>query len=147
MPTLSPNSVTVKDVCNHYLTHQMRKVESDEIGGRWLEDYRRVVELFAQLVGSQRVVLDLRPKDFGRLRFRLVQKGLGGRKGLGVHALNRAITVIRGMFKHAYENDLIDKPVKYGTWKALPCLSTSTGGNTAKRSPRFLPCPKAMPHQ
>ena len=57
------------------------------------------------------------------MRFRLVQKGLAGRKGLGVHALNRAITVIRGMFKHAYENDLIDKPIKYGTAFDKPSAS------------------------
>jgi len=34
--------------------------------------------------------------------------------GLGVHALNRAITVIKGMFRYAYEVDLLDKPMKYG---------------------------------
>jgi len=121
--TLSPNAVTVKDVCNHYLTHQLHKVESEEIGGRWLEDSRRVAKAFAQLVGSQRLVSDLRPEDFERCRFQLVKKGLGGSKGMGVHALNRAITVIRGMFKYAYENDLIDNSVKYGSGFGKPSAS------------------------
>jgi integrase len=39
--------------------------------------------------------------------------GLGGRKGLGIHALIRAITVIRGLFKYAYEINLLDKPTRY----------------------------------
>src|SRR5450759_3827984 len=99
MFTLSPDGVTVKDVCNHYLTHQLQKVESGEIGGRWLEDCRSVVAGFAQMVGSQRLVSDLRPEDFEKCRFRLIKKGLGGKKGMGVHALNRAVTVIRGVFK------------------------------------------------
>src|ERR1035437_5580579 len=32
--TLADGATTVKDVCNHYLTHQLRKVESGEIGSR-----------------------------------------------------------------------------------------------------------------
>jgi len=32
----------------------------------------------------------------------------------GVCAIDRAITVIRGMFKHAYDTDLIERPIKYG---------------------------------
>ena len=113
--TLSLDVMTVKDVCNHYLTHQKHKVDSGEIGPRWLEDCRRAIQVFARVVGSQRLVSDLRPHDFEKFRLRLVQKGLGGKKGLGAHALNRAITVIRGLFKHAFETDLIDRPMKYGT--------------------------------
>jgi integrase len=123
MSTLSPDGVTVKDVCNHYLTHQLHKVESDAIGGRWLEDCRRVVTVFAQFVGSQRLVSDLRPQDFEKCRFQLSKKGLGGKKGMGVHALNRAITVIKGVFKYAYENDLIDNSVKYGSGFDKPSAS------------------------
>ena len=69
---------------------------------------------FAHCLGSQRSVSDLAPDDFLRYRQRLVGKGLAGRTGLGVHALNRAMTVIKGMLKHAHELDLIDRPVKYG---------------------------------
>jgi integrase len=49
-----------------------------------------------------------------------VQKGISGNKGLGVHALNRAVTIIRGLFKYAYEADLLDKPMKYGTGFGKP---------------------------
>jgi len=115
LATLSPDVMTVKYVCNHYLTHQQQKVDSGEIGPRWLEDCRRVIEVFARVVGLQRGVSDLRPDDFERFRLRLVKKGLGGTKGLGAHALNRAITVIRGLFKHAFDTDLLDRPMKYGT--------------------------------
>jgi len=55
--------------------------------------------------------------------FPAYKKGLGGKKGMGVHALNRAITVIRGVFKYAYENDLIENPVKYGSGFDKPSAS------------------------
>ena len=50
--TLSPGLVTVKDACNHYLTRQMQKVVAKEIGARWFEDCRRVIDAFAKVVGS-----------------------------------------------------------------------------------------------
>ncbi|MBL7132472.1 MAG: tyrosine-type recombinase/integrase [Phycisphaerae bacterium] len=112
--SLSPNTLTVKDVCNHFLTYQLRRAETGEIGFRWAEDCRVVLENFARVVGTGRVVSDLRPDDFQDFRQRLLRKGLSGRKGLGVHALNRAITVVRGMLKHAYDTDLLDRPMKYG---------------------------------
>ena len=60
------------------------------------------------------MVGDLTPNDFLKFRQQLATHGLTGKRGLGVHALNRAITVIRGMFKHVYELDLIDRQIKYG---------------------------------
>ena len=117
------NALTVKDVCNHFLTYQLRRAETGEIGFRWAEDCRVVLECFARLVGAGRVVSDLGPDDFLDFRQRLLRKGLSGRKGLGVHALSRAITVVRGMFKYAYETDLIDRPMKYGKAFERPSAS------------------------
>ena len=111
--TLSPDAVTVKNLCNHYLTYQLRRAEAGEISHRWFEDCRYVVENFASFVGEGRLASDLAPEDFLKYRQRLMRSGLGGRKGLGVHALIRVITVVRGLFKYAYEIDLIDKPIRY----------------------------------
>jgi hypothetical protein len=41
--TLSQGAVTVKEVCNYYLTAQFRKQETGEIMARWFEDCRHVV--------------------------------------------------------------------------------------------------------
>ena len=112
--SLSPAGLTVKDACNHFLTYQLGKVEAGEISARWFEDCRRVLDNFARCFGRQRLVSDLVPDDFVRYRQRLVSKGLIGSSGLGVCALNRTMTVVKGMFKHAHEMDLIDRPVKYG---------------------------------
>jgi len=128
---LVPEGLTVKDVCNHFLTYQLAKVEAGEITPRWFEDCRRVAECFAKFAKSGRVVADLAAQDFQEFRQGIVRRGLGSRsKGLGVHALNRAITVIRGMFKYAYEIDLIDRPVKVG--KAFDRPSAAAKRKTRK---------------
>jgi hypothetical protein len=38
--TVAPGAVTVKDMCNHYLTCQLNQAENGEIGHRWFEDCR-----------------------------------------------------------------------------------------------------------
>jgi integrase len=121
--TLSEDGVTVKEVCNHYLTFQAQKVGVGDISPRWFEDCRRVVESFARSVGPGRLVSDLLPADFQQYRQRVIRHGLnGGPKGLGAHALTRCITVIRSVFKYAYEIDLIDKPMKYGKGLEKPSV-------------------------
>jgi hypothetical protein len=124
-PTLSADAVTVKQICNHYLTYQHRRSQSGEIGPRWFEDCRMVLESLASFVGPGRLASDVSPDDFLRYRQKLVRTGLTGRKGLGVHALTRAITVIRGMLKYAYEMNLIEHPIRYG--KAFDRPSATLG--------------------
>jgi hypothetical protein len=88
---------------SHTLTYQLDRVASGEITARWFDDCRRVVERFAELVTRGRLVEDLSASDFERVRARLIRQGTGSRRaGLGVHALNRAVTVIRGVLKYAY---------------------------------------------
>ena len=113
-PNLSADAVTVKQLCNHYLTYQHRRSQAGEIGPRWFEDCRTALESLASFVGPGRLALDVSPDDFLRYRQKLLRTGLTGRKGLGVYALTRAITVIRGMLKYAYEMNLIEHPIRYG---------------------------------
>ena len=113
--TLQLNGPDVKEVCNHFLNYQYQKAEGKEITMRWFEDCRRVIESFARFISPTYLACDLGPDDFRRFRQRLISDGLNGKStGLGVYALNRSITVVKGMFKYAYEMDLIDKPIKYG---------------------------------
>jgi len=83
---------------NRYLTYQMGRVLTGEITPRWLEDCLRTAEHFVKLIGANRPVSDLLPDDFCRYRQALLRRGLSGRKGLGVHALDRSVVVVRAMF-------------------------------------------------
>lgn len=111
--TVSPGSVTVKDVCNAFLNWQKAKLDGGEIGLRWFEDCRTILVDFADSVGKLRIISDVRPEDLQRYRARLAKK-------LGVHALTRAVGVVRSVLKYAYETELIDRPVRLGTVFARP---------------------------
>ena len=112
---LSSDDPTVKEVANHFLTYLFQRVETGEITARWFEDCRRVIDSFAAYIGPNRLVSDLTPDDFQRFRQRLSHTGLSKKgKGLGVHSLNKVITVVKGMFKYSYEMDLLENAVKFG---------------------------------
>jgi len=98
---------TVKDLANAYLASQEQKAQHGLITARWFEDCIKTLKPFVEAVGKDRRWDDLRPEDFAGYRLRLYER-------YGVCAVDRAITVIRAMFKHAYEMGLIDKPVTYG---------------------------------
>ena len=70
--TVLPGQITVKDVCNEYLTYQMRKADAGDISVRWFEDCRRAAACFTRCVGSNRLVEDLGPEDFRRFRQHLL---------------------------------------------------------------------------
>jgi len=109
--------LTVKKLANRFLTSKKRLVDSGELSPRTLFDYwescKRVLEVF----GPSRTVTSLRPVDFEKLRAKLAETH-------GPVVLGNDITRIRGLFKYAFDNDLIDKPVKYGQGFKKPSRAT-----------------------
>jgi integrase len=106
--------LTVKKLGNEFLVYQMERVSSGQIGARWFEDCRRIVRHFAKSVGVSRPVTSLAAADFQRYRRLLVTEGLRGSRGLGVHALTRTITVVRGLFKWAVDTGLVERAPRWG---------------------------------
>ncbi|MGB2986334.1 MAG: tyrosine-type recombinase/integrase [Phycisphaerae bacterium] len=115
----------IKDIANHFLAMQKEKAERSLITPGWFDDCLRTAKEFVGFVGKARRWDDLRPEDFGRYRMHLYDH-------LGVHAIDRAITVVRGMFKNAYESDLIDHPVKYGNRLKKSTLKEKRRSRTAR---------------
>ena len=106
-PPESPAGPTIKDLANAYLSMQHEKAERGLITPSWLRDCLDTARAFVGFAGGDRPWADLRPDDFTGYRMDLYSR-------YGVCAVDRAITVVRAIFKHAYETDLIDRPVKYG---------------------------------
>ncbi len=106
---------SIKDIANSFLAMQKEKAERGLITPAWFDDCLRTVKDFVVFSGKNRPWDDLRPGDFGKYRMHLYDR-------YGVCAIDRAITVVRGMLKHAYESDLIDRPVKYGGQFKKPTL-------------------------
>jgi integrase len=99
---------SVKDLANSYMSMQSEKVDRALITPTHFDNCLRIVRAFCKFVGGERRWDDLRPDDFRRYRLHLYDH-------YGVHAITRAITIVRSMFRQAYECDVIDRPVKYGS--------------------------------
>jgi integrase len=130
---LSPDQMTVKDICNHYLTYQLHKVDAGEISARTFDDYRRVANSFVRFIGPSKAVEDIAPEDFQKYRKKLTGEGLTGKgKGQGIYALNRSLTIVKTILKYGYEMDLIEKPVKYGMSFEKPSMTLRRKSQHAK---------------
>jgi hypothetical protein len=102
-----PHVVTLADLVNAFLGAKEERVDSGELSrGMWGEYYAmcdRVVECF----GRDRVVANLRPDDFAKLR-------ASAAKTLGPVALGKLITMTRTLFKYGFEAELLAAPVRFG---------------------------------
>jgi hypothetical protein len=66
------------------------------------DGYKRACDAVVAAFGKTRLVSDLAPDDFAKLRNRLARQ-------YGVHRLGTLIQCIRCCFKHAYDAGLIDE--------------------------------------
>jgi integrase len=104
---VSETGVTVKDLANAFLNHKQALVDSGELTPRTFEDYTEVATLVVNHFGKSRSVIDLGPDDFAELRNKLAKRW-------GLHRLARTIQHIRSMFLFAFDQELIEKPVRHG---------------------------------
>jgi integrase len=82
-------------------------VDSRELTAAMWGEYYHMAERVIETIGGERTVADLRPADFGTLR-------AAAAKRLGPVGLHKFVTMTRTMFKHAFSEELIDVPVRYG---------------------------------
>ncbi len=106
-PRPDPEALTVKDVANAFLNSKTALLDAGELSPRTWADYKRVCDLLVAHFGKQRVVSDLRPEDFAGLRKKAAKKW-------GPHRLATTIQYARSVFKHAFEAEMIQTPVRFG---------------------------------
>jgi integrase len=106
-PREASNGVTIKELCNQFLSAKQTLVESGELTNRSWQDYKAGCDLIVSHFGKGRLVADLDPDDFAVLRGMMAQKW-------GPVTLGNVIQRIRVVFKFATDNGLIDRPVRYG---------------------------------
>jgi integrase len=101
------DGLTVRDLCNRFLSVKEAAVGTLEITQRHFDDLYAACELLIGQFGKMRIIDDLAADDFEALRKSLA-------KTRGAWALGGAIQKIRSVFKYGYDAGLIDKPVRYG---------------------------------
>ncbi|HEX4589937.1 MAG TPA: tyrosine-type recombinase/integrase [Gemmataceae bacterium] len=122
--------VTVRELCNKFLNAKLGRVRFGELTNRSWQDYEAACALIIAHFRKSRLVSDLDPEDFNRLRGKLAAKW-------GPVTLGNVIQRIRVVFKFAWDNGLLDRPVRYGQEFKRPSRKT-VRVNRAKKGPKLF---------
>jgi len=105
---------TVVGMVTGFLDSKQSKVERGDLSPRTLNQYVIAGKWLVDGIGRHRLIETIGPTDFTRLRNSFPAKW-------GTVFCDARIMHVRTMFKWAYENDVIDRPVKYGSdWSKTP---------------------------
>jgi integrase len=116
-PRDSSDGVTVKDACNAFLNAKAASRDAGELTPRSWQDYKDACILLVKHFGKSRLLSDLAPEDFAELRKKMARKW-------GPGTLGNVINRMRVCLKYASDNDLIDRPVRYGSSFKRPSKKT-----------------------
>ena len=105
-----PERATVKTLANVFLTHKKSAVEIGELTARSFRDYLKTCEGMADALGKATAVDSISAERLLAYRRELAKR-------LGPVSLSNEINRCRVVFNFAFENGLIDKPVRFGEFK------------------------------
>jgi len=106
-------AATLNDVVVAFWAAKHAKLKAGDISARHYHDLGRMVKDVKEAFGAGRRIDSLRPEDFAKLRQSFSQR-------LGPTALKNQISKVRSLFRFAYDERLIDKPLHYGQSFAPP---------------------------
>jgi integrase len=106
----NPDGLSVRELCNAFLTHKKHKLETGELSPQSFGEYHAACGRIVAAFGVNQSVEKLKPAHFEKLAFRFP-------KAWGPIRRGKAIQLVRSVFRYASEQDLIDKPVKFGSFK------------------------------
>ena len=92
---------------NRFLSSKQHKVDRGEITARTFRDYHWTCARIVDVFGKNRLVVDLAAGDFERLHNHMA-------KTLALVSRKTEIQKTRSVFKWAFDEGLIDRPIRYG---------------------------------
>jgi integrase len=116
-PREDTDGLTVKQLCNRFLNAKREKVDIGELSPRTWEGYKLATDAVVAAFGKSRLVSDLDPDDFAKLRNKLARK-------YGPHGLGTQVQSIRSVFKYGNDEGLLDRPVLFGEGFVKPSKKT-----------------------
>ena len=69
-PRTDTRELQLKDLANHYLNAKQALVDSGELSPRTWVEYKAAADFAVRAFGKHRLVADVAPDDFARLRYR-----------------------------------------------------------------------------
>lgn len=138
--------LTVAGLCNHFLTAKKQKLDAGELSQRMFDEYQMTTDRLVAGFGKNRLVTDLAADDFAKLYSKLADQYGPTRRG-------NEVQKVRTVFKFAFEDGLIQSPVRFGTnfkkpSKKVMRLHKAANGEktfTAEEVRRLLGCPPWAP--
>jgi integrase len=109
--------LTIERLAERFLAGKQLYVDTGELSVRTLRDYRATCMEVVAHFGRSRLISDLRPDDFEPLRAALAAKR-------GPVSLGNAIQRVRTLFAYAYDQGLIEQPIRYGSGFDKPSRKT-----------------------
>jgi hypothetical protein len=105
--------IVIGELCNRFLAAKEELRDNQELSPRTFLTYYDTCEKVVKVFGRNRLVTDLTPDDFRKLRAKLS-------KTRGLVTLSNVITRTRSIFKFAFDEGLILAPIRYGQAFAKP---------------------------
>ena len=113
VPQFGDGGPTVRQLANAFLNHHRGRVDRGEIVPRTFRDLYSTCETIILTFGADRPVCDLKPDDFAKLNAVFAAK-------FGHVSRKVAICRTRMLFKFGYDQELIEKTVRYGQGFKVP---------------------------
>ncbi|MSU78910.1 MAG: hypothetical protein EXS16_12545 [Gemmataceae bacterium] len=104
---------TLRNLANRFLTAKKRLVDSGELSPHTWKAYFDISENAIAFLGKDRLLSDIQPTDFERLRSNWSAKW-------GPTRLKAEINRLKVVFNFAWKNGIIDKPIRFGEGFASP---------------------------
>lgn len=126
-PSDMRQGLTVEDLADHFLNAKRHLLDTRELSVRTYADYFSTCKRLVDLFGLIRLVDDLRPEDFDKLRASI------GKTRRAV-ALGNEVQRVRSVFRFALEQGLINVPIRFGQGFKKPTRKTLRKERAAKGS-------------
>jgi len=102
------DGLTVKSLCNLFLNSKRLRLTRGTIVQRTFNDCVRSCDRIVKVFGPQTLVEALKPADFERMAGHLAET-------LSYESQGNEINRVRGVFRYAEQNDLVDKLIRFGS--------------------------------
>jgi integrase len=119
-------------LCDKFLEQKRARLPTGEISQRSIDDYERTCAKITCSFNENRLVTDLTPDDFSRLRGEMAEN-------CGPVRLGNEVIRIRCVFKFAFDWGLIATPVRYGGGFSKPKAAVLRRERQKKGKRMFTP--------
>ena len=106
-PRTRREDIRLRELLNRFLSLKQSRLEAGELAERTFTAYFQMCERVGRVVGLDAFVVDLSPDDFERVRQDIS-------KTCGPKTLTVELTRIRVLLKYAFEQELVNVPIRHG---------------------------------